>query len=418
MPIDSSQGGGGTRPKRIDMDAYILDTLRTPRGKAKVGGGLHHFTPIDLLTHLYQGIAERTGLDGATVGDVIIGCNTQTGEQSGNIGKIAALCAGWSDSIPGVTVNRFCASGLEALQTAALHVHADNHALVLAGGVESVSRVPMFSAKSPYFSDPIVSAKARFVHMGVAADLVATLEGFTREELDAYAVQSHQRAAFATAQGRFAPSLLPMPTAAGDGMLTYDENVRPLTTIEQLAAFEPSFAELGAQGGDALAMGKYPQISEVRHLHHRGNSPSLADGAGVMLVGSAAQAAQMGIRPRARIRSIATASVDPIIMLTAGQLAVERALAKAGLTPHDVDLYEFAEAFAALCVKIQRDLNIDPARFNVNGGTLALGHALGASGAILTATLLDEMERRDVALGVVAISGAAGLGAAVVLERV
>jgi acetyl-CoA C-acetyltransferase len=400
------------------MDAYILDTLRTPRGKAKAGGGLNSLTPIDLLVHLYQGIAERTTLDPAEVGDVIIGCSTQTGEQGANIGKIAALCAGWSDTIPGVTVNRFCASGLEALQLAALHVHSGNHDLVLAGGVESVSRVPMFSDNAPYYSDRAVIEKAGFVHMGIAADLVATLEGFTREELDVYAVQSHQRAAHATAHGYFTPSMLPITDTDGRVLLAQDENVRPATTLEQLATFAPAFAELGTQGGDAMALARYPHLTEIRHLHHRGNSPTLADGAGVILVGSQAQAEKMGVKPRARIRAIATASVDPVIMLTAGQIAVERAIAKAGLTPKDIDLYEFAEAFAALCVKIQRDLEIPPDRFNVNGGTMAMGHAFGASGAILTATLLDEMERRDVALGVVAISGAAGLGAAVVLERV
>ncbi len=399
------------------MDAYILDTLRTPRGKAKTGGGLNSITPIDLLVRLYQGIAGRTRLTTAGIGDVIIGCSTQTGEQGANLAKIAALCAGWSDSIPGVTVNRFCASGLEALQLAALHVHSGNHELVLAGGVESVSRVPMFSDRAPYYSDPAVIEKAGFVHMGIAADLVATLEGFTRDELDAYAVQSHQRAARATRDAHFAPSMLPIFDNDGEGLLAHDENVRPDTTVAQLAAFEPAFAGLGAQGGDAIALARYPHLTEIRHLHHRGNSPTLADGAGVILVGSLSQAATMGIRPRARIRAIATASVDPVIMLTAGQIAVERALAKAGLTPADIDLYEFAEAFAALCVKIQRDLDIPADRFNVNGGTIAMGHAFGASGAILTATLLDEMERRDVGLGVVAISGAAGLGAAVVLER-
>jgi acetyl-CoA C-acetyltransferase len=400
------------------MNAYILATLRTPRGKAKVGGGLHSLTPIDLLVHLYQGIAERTQLNPAEMGDVIIGCSTQTGEQGANIGKIAALCAGWSETIPGVTVNRFCASGLEALQLAALHVQSGNHEVVLAGGVESVSRVAMFSDLAPYYSDPSVIEKAGFVHMGIAADLVATLEGFNREELDAYAVQSHQRAAYATAQGRFTPSMLPMVDECGSLLLAHDENVRPNTTAEQLASFEPAFADLGAQGGDAIALARYPQLNAIRHVHHRGNSPTLADGAGVILVGSQAQADKMGITPRARIRAMATASVDPVIMLTAGQIAVERAIAKAGLTPKDIDLYEFAEAFAALCVKIQRDLDINPDRFNVNGGTMAMGHAFGASGAILTATLLDEMERRDVALGVVAISGAAGLGAAVVLERI
>ncbi len=408
--LRNTQYGITTMP----LDAYILDAVRSPRGKAKTGGGLNSVTPIHLLTTLYDALQERTHLDPADIGDVVIGCSTQTAEQGANIAKISALVAGWPHDIPGVTVNRFCASGLEAVHYAALQVHAGEHDAVVAGGVESVSRVPMFSDNAPYFSDPETIEKAGFVHMGVAADLVATLEGFEREALDAYAVQTHHRAHHATVNGHFQRSLVPFYNEAGELLLAHDENIRPDTNATQLATFAPSF---GGTTGDAIALSRYPQLSEIRHVHHRGNSPTLADGAGVILVGSKAQAEKTGITPRARIVATAVASVEPVIMLTAGQLAVERALQKAGLTPKDVDLFEFAEAFAALCLKFQCDLDVDSDRFNVNGGTMAMGHAFGASGAILTATLLDEMERRDVEWGVVAISGAAGLGAAAVLQR-
>jgi acetyl-CoA C-acetyltransferase len=400
------------------MEAYILDVIRTPRGAAKANGALQPVKPIDLIAMLYRELQERSGLDSAAVDDIVLGCVTQTGEQGANIARIAALYAGWDDAIPGVTLNRFCASGLDAINYAALKVSSGLEQLVVAGGVESVSRVPMFSDAGAWFADPQVSAATRFVHMGVAADLLATLESFERAELDAYAVQSHQRAARARDSGAFARSLVPVRDLDGGVLLDRDELIRDDMSLERLARLEPSFAALGAEGADQLALERYPQIMQLRHLHHRGNSPALADGAAVALVGDRAKADQLGLRPRARIRSFANHAVEPILMLTAAQAATERALQRAGLTVDDIDLFEFNEGFAATVLKFLRDLRIDPERLNVNGGTIAMGHALGATGGMLIATLLDELERRDLQFGLAAISGGAGLGVATVIERV
>jgi acetyl-CoA C-acetyltransferase len=297
-------------------------------------------------------------------------------------------------------------------------VQAGADDLIVAGGVESVSRVPMFSDGAPLWTDADVIRRVGSIHMGVAGDLVATLEGFAREELDAYGVLTQQRAASAWGEGRFARSLVPATDDAGKVVLDHDEHVRTDATIERLAAMEPAFAELGADGQDALALARHPELERIEHLHTRGTSPSLADAAGLVLVGSLEAAERLGLAPRARIVSTAVRSVDPVTMLTAGQLAVEDALARAKLTPDDVDLFEFAEAFAALCLKFRRDLGVGPDRFNVNGGTIAMGHAFGATGAILLATLVDELERREGRYGVVAVSGAAGLGVGAVVERV
>lgn len=394
------------------MEAYILDTVRTPRGKASPKGGLAGVKPIDLLATLYQALQERNRLETAVFSNIILGCVTQTAEQGANLAKISALYAGLGEHIPGLTLNSFCTSGLEAIGYAATRIAAGLDDLVVAGGVESVSRVPMFSDNGPWYNDPEVSQRTGFVHMGIAADLVATMEGFERPLLDAYGVRSHQRAAQAWQNGRFAPSLIPINDFA------YDEHIRPDTTLEKLALLEPAFTQVGADGVDVMLLQRYPYLSHIHHLHHRGNSPALADGAGLILLGSKETAAKLGLRPRARVRAIASTSVDPVVMLTAGQTAIEKVLKTAELTVADVDLFEFAEAFAALCLKLQRDLAIPDDKLNVNGGTIAMGHAFGATGAILTATLLDELERRSGNIGVVAISGAAGLGAAMVLERI
>lgn len=393
--------------------AVIVDAVRTPRGKAKAGGGLAHLTPLQLACAVIEAIVERTGVDPATIDDVVLGCATQTGEQGANIARTAALLAGLGDGVPGVTINRFCASGLDAVNLAAAKIDAGVDDIVLAGGVESVSRVPMFSDDGPLYADPAVTAATGFVHMGIAADLVATLEGFSREELDGYGIRSHRRAAEAWAGGVFHPSLV-----VPNGAIDRDEHVRPDTTIEQLAAMEPAFADVGAGGMDLVALARHPHLERIEHLHHRGNSPSLADGAGAVLVTSAQRAGDLGLPVRARISSSANRAVDPVVMLTAGQDAVVEALVRAGMAARDVDRFEFAEAFAALCLKLERDLAVAPERFNANGGTIAMGHAFGATGAILMATLLTEMERSDCEVGVVGISGAAGLGVATVIERI
>lgn len=400
------------------MTAVVVDAVRTPRGKAKPGGGLAGVAPLDLVVHLLRALEIRNGLDSADVDEVLLGCATQTGEQGGNLARTAALMAGWADSVSGATINRFCASGLEAVNLAAAKVETGHARVVVAGGVESVSRVPMFADDGPLYADTRVAGEVGFVHMGIAADLVATLEGFSREELDEYAVESHRRAAAGWAGGRFARALVCVDDPDDGRRLTMDEHVRNDTTVERLAAMEPAFADLGASGQDAIALRRHPWLEKIRHVHHRGNSPALADGAGAVLVTSEKRAAELGWRPRARIVATGSHSVDPVVMLTAGQTAVEKAIARAGLAMDDVDRFEFAEAFAALCVKFLRDLGVGPDRFNVNGGTIAMGHAFGATGAILTATLLDEMELSDVETGVVGISGAAGVGAAAVLQRV
>lgn len=367
--------------------------------------------PLELATATLEELTSRSRLDPGAVDDLILGVASQNGPQGANLAKTAAMMAGWPWTVPGVTVNRFCASGVDAVNHAAAQIAAGAADIVVAGGVESVSSVPMFSDQGPLWTDPTVGEQAGFVHMGIAADLVATMEGFERDELDQYGVDSHQRAARAWSEGRFDRSLLVV------GGLETDEHVRPDVSLAQAAALEPAFAEMGSQGADARILTRFPELGEVRHFHHRGNSPSLADGAGAVVVASEQAIDRHGLTPRARLISFATTSVDPMIMLTSGQEATVRALDRIGRSPDDVDRFEFAEAFAALCLKFQRDLSVDGERFNPNGGTIAMGHAFGATGAILTVCLLDELERSGKDRGVVAVSGAAGLGVATVLER-
>ncbi|CAN5884941.1 acetyl-CoA C-acetyltransferase [soil metagenome] len=395
---------------------YLCEGVRTPRGKASPSGGLAGIAPLQLTTAVISEVIQRSGLDPAVVDDLILGIATQTGAQGGNLAKTAALMAGWPASVPGVTINRFCASGIDAINHAAAHIASGTAEVIVVGGVESVSGVPMFSDAGPLWSDPLVARATGFVHMGIAADLVATMEGFDRAELDAYGVATHRRAALAWGEGRFDRSLV---TVSGpSGTLGTDEHVRAGVTVEQAAALPPAFAELGASGMDAAVLKRFPDLGEVRHLHNRGNSPSLADGAAAVIVASESAVRRHALTPRARLVSQATTSVDAMLMLSSGQEAVLKALTRVGLGPDDVDRFEFAEAFAALCVKFRRDLCVDEERFNPNGGTIAMGHAFGATGAILMVCLLDELERSNTNRGVVAVSGAAGLGSATVVERV
>lgn len=395
---------------------YLCDGVRTPRGKASARGGLAGVTPLEMTRTVLTELISGSGVDAASIDDVILGIATQTGLQGGNLAKTAALMAGFPDTVPGVTLNRFCASGIDAVNDAVGRIAAGAADVVIAGGVESVSAVPMFSDQGPLWADPEVAASTGFLHMGIAADLVATLEGFGREEVDGYGVETHHRAARAWSEGKFDRSVVTVP--GPNGTLTTDEHVRPDVNLEQAAALEPAFTEIGAGGMDAIALDRYPQAGSIRHVHHRGNSPSLADGAGALIVASEAGVAAAGLTPRARVASFATVSVDPVIMLTSGQEATVKALEQLDLGPDDVDRFEFAEAFAALCLRFQRDLGVDRDRFNPNGGTIAMGHAFGATGAILTVCLLDELEHSGTHRGVVAVSGAAGLGVATVVERV
>jgi len=402
-------------------DAYVLDVVRTPRGRASARGSLHGLTAIDLVVHLQRALVERTGIDPGRVDDVTLGCATQVDEQGADLARTASLLAGWGPSVPGVTLNRFCASGIDAVGQTAARVRAGDLDLAVAGGVESVSRVPMFADRGALYADPAVVRRLGSVHMGIAADLNATLEGFTRAELDAYGLETQTKAARAREEGAFAKSLVPVP-ADDDGQgLDHDELVRPDTTAASLAALPPAFAQLGADGQDALALAVADGIrplDRIEHLHTVGTSPAVADAACLLLVGSARAARATGLAPRARVVAAASTAVDPVVMLTAGQSAVEQVIARAGLSPEDIDVFEFAEAFAALCLRFRRDLDAGPDRMNPNGGTMAMGHAFGATGAILVGQCVEELERRGGRWGVAAVSGAAGLGTAVLVERV
>ena len=402
-------------------DAYVLDVVRTPRGRASSRGSLHGRTAIDLVVHLQRALVDRTRIDPERVDDVTLGCATQVDEQGADLARTASLLAGWGPSVPGVTLNRFCASGIDAVGQTAARVRARDLDLAVAGGVESVSRVPMFADRGALYADPAVVRRLGSVHMGIAADLNATLEGFTREELDAYGLETQTKAARAREEGAFARSLVPVPADDDGPGLDHDELVRPDTTAASLAALPPAFAQLGADGQDALALAAADGIrplNRIDHLHTVGTSPAVADAACLLLVGSARAARETGLAPRARVVAAASTAVDPVVMLTAGQSAVEQVIARAGLSPADIDVFEFAEAFAALCLRFRRDLDAGPDRMNPNGGTMAMGHAFGATGAILVGQCVEELERRGGRWGVAAVSGAAGLGTAVLVERV
>ncbi|ALG87036.1 acetyl-CoA acetyltransferase [Gordonia phthalatica] len=399
--------------------AWIFDYVRTPRGKASPNGGLHGQTATDLLIQLMRALRER-GVDPGEVSDVIVGCASQLNEQGANPARVAALRAGWGHHVPGMMVNRFCASGIDAVAIAAARVKAGDAGLVVAGGVETVSRVPIFSDGGPLWTDPETIADVGSIHMGVAADLNATLEGFEREQLDEYGVRSQQRAARAWAAGRFDDEVIPVARDGADPMAA-DELIRPDTTAAVQAAQPLAFADLGAQGQDAIALRAFPELSQIEHRHTRGTSPAMADGAALLVVGTREAGERAGLTPRARIAASVATAGHPVQMLTAGQDAVEAALERLDVTADGVDCFEFAEAFAALCLRFERDLKIDADggddRMNPNGGTLAMGHAFGATGAIMIGGCLTELERRGGKRGVAAVSGAAGLGSAVVLER-
>lgn len=386
------------------VDVFVLDWVRTPRGKASPKGGLHDLSALDLVTRLQEALGKRTGLDPATVDDVILGVASQIDEQGADLARTANLLSGWP--VPGVTLNRFCASGIDAVATAAAKVRAGDASLIVAGGVESVSRVPIFSDRGALWSDPDVVSRVGSVHMGIAADLNATLEGFTREQLDSYALETHKKAAAAWESGAFDRSVVPV------NQLQRDELIRADLSADTVASLQPVFADRPQD--DALVLERFDAID---HLHTVATSPQMADAASLLLLGTADQAEALGLAPRARIVSSATATCDPVLMLTAGQDAMQKAMAKAGLQPADIDVFEFAEAFAALCLRFRRDLDAGPDRMNPNGGTIAMGHAFGATGAIMVGGCIDALEQRDGRFGVAGVSGAAGLGVGVVVER-
>jgi acetyl-CoA C-acetyltransferase len=395
-------------------EVFVLEYLRTPRGKASRRGSLHHLSAIDLVVALQRELVHRTGLDPGEVQDVVLGVAAQVGEQGADLARTAVLLAGWPDHVPGMTVNRFCASGIDAVALAAARVRCGDVGLVVAGGVESVSRVPIFSDGGALWSDADVVARIGSVHMGIAADLIATIDGRTREELDAYGLETQTKAATAWAQGRFAREVVPLAGADGS-LVAVDELVRPGTTAAGLAALPPAFA--GTPEQDALVAAKHPRVGPLQHLHTVGTSPQMADGAALLLLGDAAAADRLGLAPLARVVGSVSTAVDPVLMLTAGQEAVEQVLARAGLRPADIDLYEFAEAFSAVCLRFREALDVGPDRMNPCGGTMAMGHAFGATGAVLVGQCAQELQRRGGRYGVAAVSGAAGLGTAMLLER-
>jgi acetyl-CoA C-acetyltransferase len=399
-------------------EAYIYDHVRTPRGKGKKDGGLHQATPVWLLRTLFQAMQQRLALDTALVDDVVLGCVTPVGEQGADIARTAVLDAQWAQTVAGVTQSRFCASGLESVNLAAAKVKSGWEDLVVAGGVESMSRWPMGSDGGAWVLDPRVNQTLGFAPQGIGADLIATLEGWDREDVDAFALRSHQRAAAARADGRFARSVVPVHDIAGLPMLDHDETIRADASAQAMASLKPSFAAMGQMGFDATVLRKYTTVEQVNHVHHAGNSSGIVDGAALMLVGSKAGGQAAGLKPRARIRAAAVIGSEPSIMLTGPTPACRKALAKAGMSAQDVDLWEINEAFAVVPMKTARDLGLDMDRVNVNGGSIAMGHPLGATGCILLGTLLDELERRDLATGAVTLCVGGGMGIATIIERV
>ncbi|WP_428263459.1 acetyl-CoA C-acetyltransferase [Haliangium sp.] len=408
-------------------DVYLYDAVRTPRGRGKPGkGALSGMHPQELLAQTLNRLADKTGLDKNQVEDVVIGCVTQAKEQGACIARHAVIAADWPEDVTGVTVNRFCGSGLQAINFAAMGVGSGFQDCVVAGGVESMSRVPMGSDGAMVDGlNTKLRERVIMVPQGISADLIATREGFSRAEVDAFAAESQRRAAQAIEENRFAPSLFPVLDHDGNELLARDEHPRPGTTAEALGSLKPAFADLGATpfgpGGetvDQLALIRYPEVSAIDHVHTGGNSSGIVDGAAVVLVGSKEWGEAAGLRPRARIRAMATAGAEPVIMLTAPAPASKRALDKAGMEVGDIDLWEINEAFAVVPMHTMRTLDIDPARVNVNGGSIALGHPLGATGAALLGTALDELERSGQGTALITLCIGGGMGIATVIERV
>lgn len=398
--------------------AIIAEAVRTPRGRGNDKGSLKSLKPAELLAQALVALASRSGVDTGLVNDAIFGCVSQTGEQGSSVGTLALPLAGWSDRVSAVTLNRFCASGLSATNFAALQaLYGDT--LALGGGIEMMSRVPMGSDQGPLTHDLALQAQARLVPIGIAADAIATQRGYTRAQLDAYAASSQQRAAAAAARGR-PPSMMPVTGADGQLLLDRDENIRPATTAESLAVMQPAFAQWGAKGGDAgwdAQLCRRYQLPAIHHVHHAGNSPAMADAAAAVLVGSPAAVERAGLRGRARILGLADIGSDRILALTGTVDAARLALQRAGLRPADIDLFEINEGFAAMALHFMDDMQVDADRVNVNGGAIAIGHAMGCTGAALVSVLIDELERREQRYGCIAICGAAGVASAMVIER-
>jgi acetyl-CoA C-acetyltransferase len=399
-------------------EAFLFDAVRTPRGKGKKDGSLHEVKPIDLLAGVLTHLQQRNGFDTAAVDDVVMGVVSPVGEQGSVIAKVAALKAGWDWRCSGVQINRFCASGLEAVNMAAMKVKSGWEDLVVAGGVESMSRVPIGSDGGAWAQDPQTNSDTLFVPQGIGADLIATLEGFSRDDVDAFALESQKRAAAARAAGYFKGSIVPVTDFLGQNILVEDEFIKPHTTLEGLAALKPAFEQLGGMGFDAVALQRYPQVERIHHVHHAGNSSGIVDGATAVLIGSEAAGKTHSLTPRARIVSVALSGADPTIMLTGPMPAARKALAKAGLNIDQIDLFEVNEAFAAVPMKFMKELGVPHEKMNVNGGAIAMGHPLGATGAMILGTLVDELHRRQLRYGLATLCVGGGMGIATIVERV
>lgn len=399
-------------------EAYIFDAVRTPRGRGRPNGGLHEVAPVRLAATVLRELHERNQLDTSKVNDVILGCVEAVNEQASDIAKAAVFASGFDPAVPGIQVNRFCGSGLEACNFAAALVKAGQADLVVGGGVESMSRVQMFTSGAPWATDPQITISQRVIPQGVSADLIATKWGYSRGDLDAYAVESQQRAGKAWANGYF-KSVVPVRDINGLVILDRDEHFRPDTSMESLAKLEPSFTMLGEKlGFDAVALHRYPELAGIEHVHHAGNSSGIVDGASAVLIGTAEAGKAQGMKPRARIRSFGTVGSEPTIMLTGPAPAAEAALRRAGMSAKDVDLYECNEAFASVVLRFMEALGVPHDKVNVNGGAIAFGHPLGATGGMLVGTLLDELERRDLSVGLVTLCVGGGMGSVMLIERV
>jgi acetyl-CoA C-acetyltransferase len=398
-------------------DALIYDHVRTPRGRGRPDGSLHEVSSVQLGAQVLKALARRSTLDTALIDDVVFGCAQPVGEQGGNIGRAAVLLAGYAQSVAGQQVHRFCASALEAINAAAAQVMTGQSQAAIGGGVESMSRTVMGADSGAWSADPSVAYQTYFAPQGIGADLIATLGGFTRVDVDSFAVESQKRAAIAWTQGYFRPSIEPIRDALGEVLLDRDEFMRPGTTLETLAGLKPSFTVLGQAGFDAVALQKYPHLESIEHVHTGGNSSGIVDGAAGVLIGNREFGTAIGRRPRARIKAFASIGSEPTIMLTAPGPVTHKLLKRCGMAVSDIDLFEINEAFAAVVLRYMRELDLDPRRVNVNGGAIALGHPLGATGAIILGTVLDELERRGLGTALITLCAGNGLGTATIIER-
>ena len=398
-------------------EAYVYDAIRTPRGKGKKDGSLYEVKPVNLLAGLLTELQRRNGFDTAAVDDVVMGIVSPVGDQGSVLPKVAALKAGWDVRCAGLQINRFCASGLEAVNLAAQKVRSGWEDLVVAGGVESMSRVPIGSDGGPWAMDPETNSATAFVPQGIGADLIATLEGFSRQDVDRFALTSQQRASAAQTAGHFARSVVPVRDALGQVILAQDEFIKPHSTLEGLASLKPAFEQMGSMGFDQVALTRYPQVERIHHVHHAGNSSGIVDGATALLVGSEAAGRSHGLTPRARIVAVALSGADPTIMLTGPMPATRKALAKAGMAVDQIDLFEVNEAFAAVVMRFMKEMQVPHDKVNVNGGAIAMGHPLGATGAMILGTLIDELHRRQLRYGLATLCVGGGMGIATIVER-